>query len=135
MNVYQLGEIYFTSWRVAFIKNLSYSDWAKQDFFANVCLYKNVSDLFSSYVESQILPVNLIIMLSPSESVVQKCSVKKVFLEISQNSQDNICARVSFLIKLEGTSVFLWILWNRTPFYIKHFWWLLLILTYKLTYS
>ena len=26
-------------------------------------------------------------------------SVKKVFLEISQNSQENICARVSFLMK------------------------------------
>ena len=26
------------------------------------------------------------------ESVIQRCSVKKVFLEISQNSQQNICA-------------------------------------------
>ena len=31
-----------------------------------------------------------------TEAVVQRCSVKKVFLEISQNSQKNICARVSF---------------------------------------
>ena len=39
---------------------------------------------------------------------------KKEFLEISQNSQENTCARVSFLIKLQtsGTGVFLWILWN-----------------------
>ena len=29
----------------------------------------------------------------------RRCSVKKVFLEISQNSQENTCARVSFLIK------------------------------------
>ena len=28
--------------------------------------------------------------------VVQRCSVKKVFLEISQNSQENTCARASF---------------------------------------
>ena len=28
------------------------------------------------------------------------CSVKNVFLEISQNSQENTCARVSLLIKL-----------------------------------
>ena len=34
-----------------------------------------------------------------SEAVVQRCSVKKVFLKISQKSQENICARVSFLIK------------------------------------
>ena len=36
---------------------------------------------------------------------------KKVFLEISQNSQENTCDRVSFLIKLQasgpGTGVFL----------------------------
>ena len=33
-------------------------------------------------------------------AVAQTCSVKKVFLEISQNSQENTCARVSFLIGL-----------------------------------
>ena len=31
-----------------------------------------------------------------------RCSVKKVFLEISQNSQENTCARDSFLIKLQA---------------------------------
>ena len=31
------------------------------------------------------------------EAVIQRCSVKTVFLEISQNSQENTCARVSFL--------------------------------------
>ena len=36
-----------------------------------------------------------------SEAVDRRCSVKKVFLEISQNSQENTCARVSFLIKLQ----------------------------------
>ena len=36
------------------------------------------------------------------EAVVQRCSVKKVFLEISQNSQENNCAIVSFLIKLQA---------------------------------
>ena len=33
------------------------------------------------------------------EAVVQRCSVKKVFLKISQNSQENTCTRFSFLIK------------------------------------
>ena len=42
-----------------------------------------------------------------SEAVARRCSVKKVFLEISQNSQENICARVSFLIKLQA---FRWLL-------------------------
>ena len=58
------------------------------------------------------------------EAVVQWCSVKKLFLGIPQISQENTCARVSFLIKLQpsvlnfikkrdsGTGVFLWILWN-----------------------
>ena len=29
-----------------------------------------------------------------AEAVAQKCSVKKLFLEISQNSQENTCASV-----------------------------------------
>ena len=36
-------------------------------------------------------------------AVVQRCSVKMMFLEISQNSQKNTCARVSFLIKLQAS--------------------------------
>ena len=38
-----------------------------------------------------------------TEAVAKICSVKKVFLEISQNSQENTCARVSFLIKLQAS--------------------------------
>ena len=34
------------------------------------------------------------------EAVTRRYSAKKVFLEVSQNSQENTCARVSFLIKL-----------------------------------
>ena len=37
-----------------------------------------------------------------TEAVVQRSSVKKVFLEILQNSQENTCARVSFLKKLQA---------------------------------
>ena len=35
----------------------------------------------------------------------RRCSVKKVFLEISQNSQENTCARVPFLIMLEAWGI------------------------------
>ena len=42
-----------------------------------------------------------LLWIKNSESVVRRCSVKKVFLEILQNSQENACARVSFLIKLQ----------------------------------
>ena len=37
-----------------------------------------------------------------TEAVVWKCSIKKVFLKISQNSQEYTCARASFLIKLQA---------------------------------
>ena len=36
------------------------------------------------------------------EAVVPRFSVEKVLLEISQNSQENTCARVSFLMKLQA---------------------------------
>ena len=53
------------------------------------------------------LPINgLMLRFTPcdqiiAEAVVRRCSVEKVFLEISQNSQENTCARASFLIKLQ----------------------------------
>ena len=48
-----------------------------------------------------------------AEAVTRRCSVKKVFLEISRNWQENACARVSFLLKRDsGTDFFLWILPN-----------------------
>ena len=37
-----------------------------------------------------------------AETVVRRCSVKEVILEILQNPQENTCARVSFLIKLQA---------------------------------
>ena len=42
------------------------------------------------------------LLLDCQEAVVQWCSAKKVFLEISQNSQENTCARVSFFNKVAG---------------------------------
>ena len=41
---------------------------------------------------------------SSPEAVTQRCSIKKVFLDILQISQENTCARDSFLIKLQFTS-------------------------------
>ena len=42
------------------------------------------------------------------KAAAQAYSVKKVFLEIPQNSQENTCARGSFLIKLQA--------WQETLF-------------------
>ena len=39
------------------------------------------------------------------EVVVQGCSVTQVFLEISQKSHENTCARVSFLITLQTSGL------------------------------
>ena len=58
------------------------------------------------------------------EVAVRRCYVKKVFLKILQNSQEYTCARVSFLAKDSGTSVFLCIsrYFVRKPFFIEHLW-------------
>ena len=40
--------------------------------------------------------------LLKQEVAAQTYSVKKTFLEISENSQENACASVSFLIKLQA---------------------------------
>ena len=39
------------------------------------------------------------------EAVAQRCSVEKVYLEISQNLQENTYVRVSFLIKLQASGL------------------------------
>ena len=53
---------------------------------------------------------------SKSEAVARRCSVKKVFVKVSQVSQENTCAGVSFSIRVwglqlkrdSGTGDFLW---------------------------
>ena len=40
--------------------------------------------------------------MSSIEAATGGVLYEKMFLEISQNSQENICARVSFLIKLQA---------------------------------
>ena len=74
-----------------------------------------------------------------TEAVVQRCSLKKVFLEISQNSQENTCTRICFLIKetlLKQTLLkrrlrhrcfpVNLVKFLRTAFFIERLWWLLL---------
>ena len=65
------------------------------------------------------------------EAVVRRCSIKKVVLEILQNSQESTCARVSFLIKLQLATLLKKRPWHkcfpsnfvkflRTPFLTEH---------------
>ena len=46
--------------------------------------------------------INKILESLVIEEIAQTCSVKKVFLEIRKNSQENTCARVSISIKLQA---------------------------------
>ena len=55
------------------------------------CLYYNIWTRFHQ-----------LYVLEQSEVVALKSSIKKVFLKIPQNSQENICAEVSFAIKLQA---------------------------------
>ena len=58
----------------------------------------------------------------------RRCSVKKVFLKISQNSQENTCDRVSFLIKLQVCHRCFpvnFVKFLRTHFFTEHLRWLL----------
>ena len=64
---------------------------------------------FRSRGEEGPLPVGAVCLIRFTylENVIvrgshRKCSVKKIFLEISQNSHENTCARDSFLIKLQA---------------------------------
>ena len=63
-----------------------------------------------------------------TEAVVRSCSVKKMFLEILQNSQENTCARDSFIKKeslaRELSCEFCEI--SKNTFFTEHLWWLLL---------
>ena len=52
--------------------------------------------------EKSILPLLPYATTIQLEAVLRRYSVKKVFLENSQNSQENPCVRVSFLIKLQA---------------------------------
>ena len=56
-------------------------------------------------------------MCHGTEAVIRRFSIRKMFLEILQNSYENTCARASFLIKLQAlgllTNKFYKGRWNR----------------------
>ena len=72
------------------------------DLSERACKHKVQSKKIS--IEMVSFPADImpsLIIVKESEGVAQTCSVKKLFIEISQNSQEITCARVSFLIKLQ----------------------------------
>ena len=65
------------------------------DLSERVCKHKGQSKKI--YIETVSFATNILpslIIVKEPEAVAQMCCVKKMFLEISQNSQENTCARV-----------------------------------------
>ena len=84
------------------IRRISLVDcfWVHSDILVSKTSLKRL--LRSSFLSSQTYHFSPSKMYWRSEAVVQRSSVKKVFLEISQNSQENTCTRVSFFNKVAG---------------------------------
>ena len=58
----------------------------------------------------------LVVQRRIDRSSHQRFSIQKVFLQISQNSQENTCARISPL-RDSITGFFLWIFWNLKDYF------------------
>ena len=48
--------------------------------------------------------MSLLSKFHDTEAVARRCLVKKMFVEILENSQENTCVKVSFLTKLQATA-------------------------------
>ena len=64
-------------------------------------IYRLIQRIFENLFPSNIRESAFLKFHLYTEAFVRRCSVENVFLEISQTSQENACARVSFLIKLQ----------------------------------
>ena len=62
-------------------------------------MYVRVYLSLSSYIENMKKKVISMLQTKVSQKEAQSCSVKKMFLEISQNSRESTCARVSFFLR------------------------------------
>ena len=60
---------------------------------------------FQLYVRYAIVTGKRNLIFFKREAATGGVLCKKLFLEISQNSQENTCARDSFLIKLQGSGL------------------------------
>ena len=80
--------------------------------FESICRRIKVQIVFwtdSAYFLKSAMKTSFKSFLSHCRSRYQRWSVKKSFLEILQNSQENTCARVSFLIKLQALALQLYL--------------------------
>ena len=90
----------------------------------------SVKSIWLEYLSSHQLDSHIYIYIYTylTEVVVRTCSIKKVFLEISQNSQDNILARVSLFKKRPWHRCFpvSFVKFLRISFFTEHLRWLVL---------
>ena len=117
-----------TAYHAAFA--LQNKRWCEVDFEqliiwinGKIKLITHLCCLFSTALENLCARIYFIVICIVIENailVVQRCidrsihrtfSIKKVLLQISQNSQENTCARISPL-RDSITGFFLWIFWN-----------------------
>ena len=79
----------------------------------------------------KVIEISCVFYFTGVKAVSQKCSVKKLFWEITQHTQENTCAKVSSLIKLQATGLLKNRFWHRcfpvnfpkflrTPFLTEH---------------
>ena len=73
--------------------------------YANIKLYERAKSLNKLKVPIDCLErnKNFFGKTGCTETVALRCSVKKVFRKISQNSQENTCAGISFLIRFQAS--------------------------------
>ena len=68
-------------------------------------LRKSMMAHFPASYNSNSYLIQVITLTLISQEAVAQTSVKKVFVEILQNSLENTCSRVPFLIKLQGLTI------------------------------
>ena len=84
-----------------FLKSVYIAKCSRKPFFIEHCFIEHqatVSKMYNNALENWYFPQFIYVF----KAVARRCSVKKVFLEISLNSQENTCARVSFLVKFQA---------------------------------
>ena len=85
-------------WKIAISKIPSLIDnsrgYSERELFCITTILKPIVKMYEQYLLVHSYSVEF------HRNNHQRCSKKKVFLEILQNAQENICARAFFLIKL-----------------------------------
>ena len=68
-----------------------------------IMLKKNM--FFFHVIVSVLIFLIMLLMQQKTEAFAQRCFLKKVFLEILQNSYESTCSRVSSLTKLQASDL------------------------------